>query len=62
MPANGLRVFVVSRGVRHVASGIVRYDRNVIAYLLILWKARLGIERIARRDIRRPCHATIGAK
>ena len=62
MPANGLRVFVERGGIRDVAAGIVRYNRDVIAYLLILWKACLGIERIARGNIRRPAYAAISAE
>ena len=36
MPADGVRIDVVSSGIRDVAAGIVRYNRDVIAYLLIL--------------------------
>jgi hypothetical protein len=62
MPADGVRVLVKRSRIRHVASGIIRYNRDVIAYLLILWKACLGIERIAHLDIRSPRCSTIGAK
>jgi len=61
MAADGLGIFIESRSIRHVAASIVRYDCNVIAYLLILWKARLRTERIARGHVRRPCDATISA-
>src|SRR6266567_1213161 len=61
MPADGVWVDVESGGIRHVASGRVRYNRDVIAYLLILWKTCLRIERIAYCDIRRPCYAAVSA-
>ena len=59
MPANGLRVFVERGGIRDVAAGIVRYNRDVIAYLLILRETCLRIERIAHLNIRGPGCAAI---
>lgn len=59
--ADSIRVDVVSSSIRHVASGIVRDDRNVIAYLLILRKACLRIERSTHRNVRGPCHAAVCA-
>ena len=61
VPADGVRVLVKSSRIRHVASGIVRYNRDVIAYLFILRETCLRIERIAHLDIRGPGCATIGA-
>ena len=61
MPADSIRVDVVSSGIRYVAAGVVRYNRNVIAYLLIVRKTCLRIKRIAHGNIRRPCHTAIGA-
>jgi hypothetical protein len=61
MPPHRVRINVVSGGVRHVAPGIVRHNRDVIAYLLIVRIACLRIKRIAHRDVRRPCHTAIGA-
>ena len=61
MPPDGVRIDVVSCGIRDVAAGIVRYNRDVIAYLLILRETCLRIERIAGRYIRSPGHATISA-
>lgn len=62
MSAHGLGVDVESRRIRYVASGIVRHNGDVIAYLLIIGKASLRIERIACRNIGRPRRATVGAK
>ena len=62
VPVDRVWVDVVSGGIRDVAARIVRYNRDVIAYLLILWKACLGIERIARGNIRRPAYAAISAE
>jgi len=61
MPPDGVRIDVVSRGIRDVAAGIVRYNRDVIAYLLILRETCLRIKRIADLHVRRPCYATISA-
>jgi hypothetical protein len=60
VPGNGVRVFVEGGGIRHVAAGIVRYNRDVIAYLLILRETCLRIERIAHLDVRGPGCAAIG--
>jgi len=60
--ADGLRIFIESRSVRHVAASVVGHYRDVITYLLILWKARLRIERIAHGNVGSPAHAAIGAK
>ena len=60
MASHGLRIFVEGGGVRHAAAGIVRHNRDVIAYLLILRETCLRIERIAHLDIRGPGCAAIG--
>lgn len=61
MPIDGLGVNVVGGSVRHIAAGIIRNNRDVITYLLILWIARLRIKRIADRDVRRKGGATVSA-
>ena len=60
--ADGLRVFVKRGGICHVASGIVRHNGDVIAYLLILWKASLRIKRITHRNIGGPRRAAVRAE
>ena len=60
--ADRVRVDVESRGICNVASGIVRHNRDVIAYLFVLRKTCLRIERIAHCNVRRPCYATISAE
>jgi hypothetical protein len=59
--ANSVRVDIEGGGIGHIASRVVRNNRDVIAYLLIIWKTCLRVERIARRNIRRPRYATVGA-
>jgi hypothetical protein len=59
--ANGIWIHIKRRGVCHVSAGGVRYDRDVIAYFVILRKACLGVERIAHRDIRRPSRTSVRA-
>ena len=61
MSADRIRVDVESRGICHVPTRCVRHDRDVIADLLVLRISSLRIERIARRDVSRPCNTTIGA-
>jgi hypothetical protein len=56
-----LRVEVKGSGVSHVATGIVRNDRNIIAYLVLVWIAFERIKRIAHRNIRSPSDASISA-
>ena len=58
---SGVRVEIKGRGIRHIASGIVRNDGNVIAYLVLVRIAFERIKRIAHRNIRRPRDAAIGA-
>jgi len=59
LPAS--RIEIKCRRIRHVASGVIGDDRNVVAYLVLHWIAFEGIERIAYRDIGRPRHAAVGA-
>jgi hypothetical protein len=59
--ADGVWVDIESGRIRYVAPGVIRYDGDVIAYLLIVRKTRLRIERIAHRNVRRPGDATICA-
>ena len=49
MPADGVRINVKRRSIRHVASRLVRNNCDVIAYLVILRVACLRIKRIAHR-------------
>ena len=48
-------------GVSHVASGIVGYDRDIIAYLVLVRIAFERIKRIAHRNVWRPGHAGVSA-
>ena len=59
MAADGVRVHVESRGICHIASGRVRNDRDVIAYLFVLRETRLRIERIAHWEVSSPGRAAI---
>ena len=61
MSTDSVRVDVKSSRIRNVASCIVRHNRDVIAYLVILWITRLRIKRVAYRNIRRPGGATVCA-
>lgn len=56
-----VRIEVECGRIRHVASGIVRHDRNVIAYLVLYGVAFKRGKRIADRDVGRPCHAAVSA-
>ena len=56
-----VRIEVECGRIRHVASGIVRHDRNVIAYLLLHRIAFERSKRIADRDVGCPCQATVSA-
>ena len=55
------RVEVESGRIRHIATGAVRHDGDVIAYLALIRPAFERIKRIAHRDIRRPGNAAVGA-
>ena len=54
-----VRIEVKRSRIRHVASGIVGYDSDIIAYLALIGIALERIKRIADRDVRRPCNAAI---
>ena len=62
MSADGVWVLVKGRRIRHVASVIVRYNRDIVADFLILRETRLRIEGIAYLYVRRPSHTGIGTK
>ena len=47
-----VRVEVEGRRVSNITPGLVRYDRDVVAYLALVWIALEGVERIAHRNIR----------
>ena len=52
----------VERGrIGHVGSGVIRYERDVIAYLILVRPAFQRSKRLAHRDVRRPGHAAISA-
>ena len=57
-----VRVEVERGGIRHVASGVVRNNCDVIAYLVLLRIAFERGKRIAHRDVRRPGDAAIGTE
>jgi len=56
-----VRIEVECGRIRHVASGIVRHDGNVIAHLVLHRIAFKRSERIADRHVGRPCHTAVGA-
>ena len=47
-----VRVEVEGRRVSNITPGLVRYDRDVVAYLALVWIALEGVERIAHRNVR----------
>ena len=61
MAADCVRVHIESRCVGNVSSGVIRHNRDVISYLLVLRKTRLRIEGIAHGDVSRPGRASIRA-
>ena len=56
------RIDVVGSWVGNVASGVIGYDRDVIAYLVLHRPAFERRKRSAYGDVRRPCDATISAE
>lgn len=52
---------VECRGVRHIGSGVIRYQRDVIAYLTLVRPAFQRVKGVTYRYVRRPRHAAIGA-
>ena len=57
-----LRIKVKGGRVRHIAPSLVRYDRDIIAYLVLIRIAFERIKGIAHRDVRGPGNASVGAK
>jgi hypothetical protein len=55
------RVEVERGGIRHIGSGVIRYERDVIAYLILVGPAFQRIERGAHGYVRRPSNTPIGA-
>jgi hypothetical protein len=55
-----VRVKVERRRIRHIATGVVRNNGDVIAYLVLLRIAFERGKRIAHRDVRRPSDAAVG--
>jgi hypothetical protein len=56
-----LRVEVKRGGVRHVTSGVIRNDGDIVTYLVLIGIAFEWIKRIAHRNVRRPGNAAIRA-
>ena len=56
-----LWVEVEGGGVSHITSGIVGYDRDIIAYLVLIRIAFERIKGVAHRNVRRPGNAAIRA-
>ena len=59
---SGVRVEIKRRGIRHIASGTIRNDRDVIAYLVLIRVTFERIKRITDGNVRRPRDAAIGAE
>ena len=57
-----VRVEVEGRRVSNITPGLVRYDRDVVAYLALVRIAFERIKRIAYGNVSRPGNAGIGAK
>ena len=55
------RIEVKSSGIRYVAPGIIRYDRDVITYLVLIRPAFGGIKRLTDRHVGRPGRAAVCA-
>ena len=56
------RIEVVGSWVGNVSSGVIRHDRDVIAYLVLYRPAFERCKRSAHGDVRRPCDAAIRAE
>lgn len=53
----------VERGrVRHVTTGFIGNDGDIIAYLALVRVALKRIKRVTHRHVRRPRYASVGAK
>jgi hypothetical protein len=55
------RIEVESSRIRYVATGIIRYDRDVITYLILIRPALSGIKGLAHGSVCRPGNTAIGA-
>ena len=55
------RVEIEGGGVGDIASRVIRHDRDVIAYLVLLRPAFQRSERLTDSYVRRPRNTTIGA-
>jgi hypothetical protein len=55
------RVEVERGGIRHIGSGVIRYERDVIAYLILVGPAFQRIKGVAYRYVRRPANAAVCA-
>jgi hypothetical protein len=55
------RVEVERGGIRHIGSGVIRHERDVVAYLILVGPAFQRIKGVAYRYVRRPGHAAISA-
>ena len=58
----GSWVEVERSGIRHIASGLIGNDRDIVAYLVLIRVAFEGIKRIAHRNVRCPGDARVSAK
>ena len=56
-----VRVEVKRGGIGDIASGVVRHNGDVIAYLALVWVAFKRIKRDAYLDVGRPSHAAVRA-
>ena len=56
------RIEVVGSRVGNVSSGVIRYDGDIIAYLVLHRPAFERRKRSAHGGVRRPCDATIRAE
>ena len=55
------RIEVESSGIRYVATGIIRNNRDVITYLILIRPALSGIKGRAHGNVCRPGNTAIGA-
>ena len=55
------RVEIEGGGVGDIASRVIRHDRDVIAYLVLLRPTFERVKGIAHRHVRRPCETAIHA-
>ena len=55
------RVEVERGGIRHIGSGVIRYERDVVAYLILVGPAFQRIKGVAHRYVRRPANAAVRA-